>query len=158
MPAQTEGRDQPRWDSWFHSHLANKRETSDVSFHFGRLHSMSLTHQHLGSRQHHVHICVSRSPQTSESCLASSRRVTNIQGEYYKRYQMEPRTTGGSVGKKNPPAMQETQETRVQSMGWDRSPGRGHVNPLQYSCLQNPMDRGAGLQWATVHGVVKSWM
>ena len=35
-----------------------------------------------------------------------------------------------------------------------RSPGRGHSNPLQYPCLENPMDRGA---WeATVHGVLKS--
>jgi len=34
-----------------------------------------------------------------------------------------------------------------------RSPGEGHGNPLQYSCLENPMDRGA---WrATVHGVAK---
>ena len=36
----------------------------------------------------------------------------------------------------------------------ERSPGRGHSNPLQYSCLENPMDRGAW--WATVHGVAKS--
>ena len=34
------------------------------------------------------------------------------------------------------------------------SPGGGHGNPLQYSCLENPMDRGAW--WATVHGVSKS--
>ena len=32
-----------------------------------------------------------------------------------------------------------------------RSPGEGNGNPLQYSCLENPMDRGAW--WATVHGV-----
>ena len=32
--------------------------------------------------------------------------------------------------------------------------GGGHGNPLQYSCLENPMDRGAW--WATVHGVAKS--
>ena len=39
--------------------------------------------------------------------------------------------------------------------GLGRSPGEGHGNPLQYSCLENPMDRGA---WqATVHGVTKSW-
>ena len=38
--------------------------------------------------------------------------------------------------------------------GLGRSPGGGHGNPLQYSCLENPMDRGA---WqATVHGVEKS--
>ena len=38
--------------------------------------------------------------------------------------------------------------------GLERSPGGGHGNPLQYSCLENPMDRGA---WgATAHGVSKS--
>ena len=38
--------------------------------------------------------------------------------------------------------------------GWRRSPGRGHDNPLQYSCLENPMDRGA---WRdTVHRVPQS--
>ena len=36
-----------------------------------------------------------------------------------------------------------------------RSPGGGHGNPLQYSCLENSMDRGA---WkATIHGVTKCW-
>ena len=34
------------------------------------------------------------------------------------------------------------------------SPGEGNGNPLQYSCLENSVDRGAW--WATVHGVVKS--
>ena len=39
--------------------------------------------------------------------------------------------------------------------GWGRSPGVGNGNPLQYFCLENPMDRGA---WqATVHGIAKSW-
>ena len=38
------------------------------------------------------------------------------------------------------------------SVGNDR--GEGHSNPLQYSCLENPMDRGAW--WATVHGVTES--
>ena len=36
-----------------------------------------------------------------------------------------------------------------------RSPEEGNGNPLQYSCLGNPMDRGAW--WATIHGVAKSW-
>ena len=40
--------------------------------------------------------------------------------------------------------------------GWGRSPGGGHDNPLQDSCLENPMDRGA---WkAIVHGVTESDM
>ena len=37
--------------------------------------------------------------------------------------------------------------------GWGRSPGEGNGNPFQYSCLGNPMDRGAW--WTTVHGVAK---
>ena len=37
--------------------------------------------------------------------------------------------------------------------GSGRSPGEGNGNPLQYSCLENPMDRGAW--WATVHGVAE---
>ena len=63
------------------------------------------------------------------------------------------------------PAMRQTW---VQSLGWEdplekemavpgsgRSPGEGNGNPLQYSCLENPMDGGAW--WATlVHGVTKS--
>ena len=52
---------------------------------------------------------------------------------------------------KNPPAMRETW---LQPLGLGRSPAGGSGNPLQYSCLENPMDRGA---WqATVHGVTKS--
>ena len=38
--------------------------------------------------------------------------------------------------------------------GSGRSPGEGNGSPLQYSCLENPMDRGAW--WATIHGVAKS--
>ena len=49
------------------------------------------------------------------------------------------------------PAMRVTQ---VRSLGWEDSPGEGNGNPLRYSCLENPMDRGA---WrATVHGVAES--
>ena len=39
--------------------------------------------------------------------------------------------------------------------GSGRSPGGGHDNPPQYSCLENPMDRGAW--WATVHRVSQNW-
>ena len=38
--------------------------------------------------------------------------------------------------------------------GLGRSPGGGNGNPLQYSCLENPVDTGAW--WATVHGVTKN--
>ena len=39
--------------------------------------------------------------------------------------------------------------------GLGRSPGEGNGKPLQYSCLENSMERGAW--WATVHGVAKNW-
>ena len=55
-----------------------------------------------------------------------------IMGKYYRGF------TGDSVVK-NPP------------VNAGRSPGEGNSNPLQDSCLGNPMDRGAW--WATVHGV-----
>ena len=52
---------------------------------------------------------------------------------------------------KDLPAMQETW---VRSLGWENPSGEGNDNPLQYSCLENPMGRGAW--WATVHGVTES--
>ena len=44
-------------------------------------------------------------------------------------------------------------ETRVESLGGERFPGEGIGNPLQYSCLGNPIDRRAW--WATFHWVTK---
>ena len=58
---------------------------------------------------------------------------------------------GGSVAK-NPPA-NAGDKGSIPETG--RSPGGGHGDPLQYSCLENPMERGA---WqATVHRVTQSW-
>ena len=59
---------------------------------------------------------------------------------------------GGSETVKNLPAMQETQ---VCALGGEPHPlEKGMANSLQYSYLENSMDRGAW--WATVHGVTKS--
>ena len=55
---------------------------------------------------------------------------------------------------KNPPANVGGIRNVGLIAGLGRSPGGGHGNPLQYSCLENPMDIGAW--WATVHGVTKS--
>ena len=57
---------------------------------------------------------------------------------------------------KNLPVMQEDAGDVVSVPGLGRSPEGGHGNPLHYSCLENPMDRGAW--WATVHRVAKSWI
>ena len=57
---------------------------------------------------------------------------------------------GGSDGKESTYNVEDLGLTP----GSRRSPGGGHSTPLQYSCLENPMDRGPS--WATVHGVSKS--
>ena len=55
---------------------------------------------------------------------------------------------------KNPPANAGDTRDKGSFPGLGRSPGEGNGDPLQYSCLGNPMDRGA---WrAMVHGVTKS--
>ena len=55
---------------------------------------------------------------------------------------------------KNPPANAGNKRDKGSILGSGRSPEGGHGNPLQYSCLENPMNRGAW--WVTVHGVPKS--
>ena len=54
---------------------------------------------------------------------------------------------------KNPPENAGNAADVGSVPGSGRSPGEGNGNPLQYSCLENPMDRGAW--WATVHGVTR---
>ena len=56
---------------------------------------------------------------------------------------------------KNPPANAGELRDTSSIPGSGRSPGGGHGNPLQCSCLENPIDRGAFQ--ATVHGFAKSW-
>ena len=56
---------------------------------------------------------------------------------------------------KNPPANAEDLRDMGSIPGWGRSPGGGHGNPLQDSCLENPMDRG--FSQATVYGVGHDW-
>ena len=63
--------------------------------------------------------------------------------------------SGGSVVK-NPPTNAGAVGDAGSVPGLGRSPGGGTDNPLQYSCPENPMDRGAW--WATVHGIAESDM
>ena len=64
---------------------------------------------------------------------------------------MHPGFPGGSDGKES--ACNAGDPGSILGLG--RCPGEGHGNPLQYSCLENAMDRGAW--WDTVHGVTKNW-
>ena len=49
----------------------------------------------------------------------------------------------------------KAEDVRDKGSGLQKFPGEGNGNPLQYSCLENPMDRGTW--WATVHWSAKSW-
>ena len=60
---------------------------------------------------------------------------------------------GGSVVK-NLPAVARDAGDKGSIPGYGSSPGERNGTPLQYSCLENPMDGGAW--WATVHGITKS--
>ena len=60
---------------------------------------------------------------------------------------------GGTDAKYLPASARDTSHKGL-ILGSGRSPGEGNGNPLQYSCLENPKDRGAS--WATVYGVTKS--
>ena len=64
-----------------------------------------------------------------------------------------PSPSGGSVGKECACNAGDTEAIGL-IPGSGRSSGGGHGNPLQFSCLENPVDRGAW--WATVHKVIKS--
>ena len=79
---------------------------------------------------------------------------------YFTEGETQPRREKGDVvsmvDQGNPSGSADKESTRnagdpVSIPGSERSPGRGNGNPLQYSCLGNPTDRGAW--WATVHGL-----
>ena len=83
------------------------------------------------------HITLLRLPQ-----WLSGKKFLQCRKRFLQRNSRQQRT----------PAMQETIPASTPRSG--RSPGEGHGNPLQYSCLENTVDRGA---WqAAVHGVAKS--
>ena len=95
----------------------------------------------------HPSILAWKSPWTEET----SRLQTTWPQRARHDSQNNPSIPDGPVVK-NPPA----NAGNVGSVpGWGRSPGEGNGNLLQYSCLGNPMDRGAW--WVTVRGVTKSW-
>ena len=81
------------------------------------------------------------------SLLSTQRYLLSV--EY-----MNERTSPVALVVKNPPVNVGDIRDVGLIPGPGRSPGEGHGNPLQYSCLENPLDRGA---WqATVHMVAKS--
>ena len=76
-------------------------------------------------------------------------------GHHFRVVPCNPRASQGVLVVKNLPVNAADIRNWGSIPGLGRSPGGGHGNPLQYTCLENPMDRGA---WqAMVHRVAKSW-
>ena len=81
--------------------------------------------------------------------MAGSYGETMFYVQLSKKLPVQKDFPGGSVVKNLPTSAGD--EGSISGSG--RSPGEGNSNPLQYSCLENSMDREAW--WATVHGVTK---
>ena len=80
-----------------------------------------------------------------------------LEGKFFWRVQDFLQENSGFPGGsmvKNPCAKAGHAGDLGSILEWGRSPGKGSGNPLQYSCLENPMDTGACQ--ATIHGVTKS--
>ena len=76
-------------------------------------------------------------------------------GGAHRGFAAQPAGSQVALVVKNPPVNRGDSRDVGSIPGLGGSPGGGRGTPLQYSCLENPMDRGA---WrATVHGVTKSW-
>ena len=93
-------------------------------------------------------------PSNTYSTLPAVQGIKNHTVNYYLIFkQIFTLIQGCAAGTvvKNPPV---NVGNMVSAPGLGRSPGEGNGFSLQYSCLENPMDRGAW--WATVHGVAKS--
>ena len=97
-----------------------------------------------------IHSSLPWVPETQKSTPCLSWTVTCLPGDSISKV-----CQVAALQKESARQCRETQETRVGLIpGSGRSPGEGNDNPLQDSCLENPMDRGA---WrATVHRVAKS--
>ena len=81
-------------------------------------------------------------------CLSYDKCSINVSTLLFASYDRSPTLQADSLPSESP---RKPKKIGVSSL----SLGEGNGTPLQYSCLENPMDGGAW--WATVHGVAKSW-
>ena len=105
-------------------------------------------------RQPTVDLQCRLSPFSASLCILEVGGGTDILLSYGGEKKL---TKGGTVVKSLPASAGDPRDVGS-ILGWGRSPGEGNSNPLQYSCLENSMDRGAW--WATVHRVSgsRTWL
>ncbi|XP_055393517.1 uncharacterized protein LOC129621292 isoform X5 [Bubalus kerabau] len=108
---------------------------------------------HVQSTRFHLY-CFMANSNSSCNCFAKSNPPSEVQIELRRRFgfQCSGKSTRCLSGKESTCQCRDTGGTGSMP-GSGRSPEGGNGNPLQYSCLENSMDKGA--LWATVHGVTK---
>ena len=116
--------------------------------------------QKKGNCQDHFWVCVNycyyslinmQSCKMGHAHTQDTHKYVEVWGQVFNKYVEVWGLPGGSDGKES--AHNAGDLGLIPELG--RFPGKGNVYPLQYSCLQNPMDRG---DWqAVIHGVAKSW-
>ena len=95
--------------------------------------------------------------QGSNPGLPHCRRILyqlSLKGSQYFQCRRVYKGFPGGASDKEPTCQYRRCKSAGSTPWLGRSPEEGHGNPLQYSCLKNPMNRGAW--WAAVHGVTKS--
>ena len=93
-------------------------------------------------------------PLTCLHCHLSVKTLGSVSISFLKLFSSS-RVSQAVLVVKSPPADALDIRDEGSIPGSGKSPGGGRGNPLQYSCLENPMDKGAW--WATVHSVPKCW-
>ena len=142
------------WATEWLSVCAHMRARTHTDIHTHRhTHTQTHTHRHTHTPKLYNRFRV--------SCSATAFLGRGWQARLHpQQFLPDPSTTpieipGGANGKE--PTWQCRRCQRCRFHPWViRSPKGGHGNPLQYSCLENPMDREAW--WATVHSVAKNWI
>ena len=102
-----------------------------------------------------VMICIGSKTHYLQGLISRGAQVTVMLGDHLNTTSLKGLTSQGALVVKNLPASAGDKRDAGSTPGSGSSLGGGHGNPLQRSCLGNPMDRGAW--WATVHVVTKSW-
>ena len=142
--------DQGAWEATVHGVTKSRTRLSNFTFtfHFHALEKETATHSS---------VLAWRIPGMGEPgglLSTGSHRVRHDWSDLAAVAALWPVASLGGTVVKNPPANAGNTRDSGLIPGLGRSPGEGNGNPLQYSCLENPMDRGA---WeATVYGVTKS--
>ena len=149
------------WHHWNHMERYRHHSITEV---LNRIQNRGRKNSHFLSDAGQPHWCNEHEPGQSPGdgegriglgcCSQWSCKELDMTGWLTRKSSLIARVSRVVLAVKDPPASAGDLWDIGSIPGSGRSPGGGNGNPLQYSCLENPMDRRAW--WATFHGVTKS--